>query len=312
MIPYYHYLHYRNKQAVEKCLPYAVRHMDYYLQGCEDNLIRVKNPFGDWLSVERADDVETISQCFLGLSARLLSKLFGVVDDVENKIKYADIYEKSKLAFRKNFVGSDGKIVGDSQTAYALALSVGFVSVEEIKDHFIESIRRAGNKLTTGFIGVKYLLPALCEIGETDLAYRIIKETEYPSWGYTIVNGATTIWERWNGYTKENGFETPSMNSFNHYSLGSCVEWLYSHVLGIKLSIDGEVVISPALSKELSFAKGEYASRNGKIKVEWKDLGGRFAVKIRADKGVKYCYDFGEREILSVKKQGNTTCVTVQ
>ncbi len=312
VIPYYHYLHYRNKRVVEECLPFAVRHVEYYLANSEDGLLRVKNPFGDWLSVERADDVEPISQCFLGLSASLLSKLFGIVGDGQNEEKYADIYEKAKAAFRRAFLQEDGKITGDSQTVYAFALSVGFVKAEEIRARFIDSVRRAGNKLTTGFVGVKYLLPALCEIGETDLAYRLIKETEYPSWGYTIKNGATTIWERWNGYTKEKGFETPSMNSFNHYSLGSCVEWLYSHVLGIKLSIDGSVVISPSLSKQLSFAKGEYASKNGVIRVEWKRAGDGFTVKIRADKGVNYSYDFGKREILSTKKQGNVLHVTVK
>jgi alpha-L-rhamnosidase len=286
--------------------------MEYYLSNCEDDLLRVKNPFGDWLSVVRADDVATISQCFLGLSAQLLSKLFGIVEDDENEGKYAEVYEKAKVAFRKNFLYEGGKIAGDSQTAYALALSVGYVMAEEIKSAFVESVRRAGNKLTTGFIGVKHLLPALCEIGETDLAYRLIKETEYPSWGYTIENGATTIWERWNGYTKENGFETPSMNSFNHYSLGSCVEWLYSYVLGIKLSADKPICISPSFSEALTFAEGEYKAKEGKIRVGWKYKKGKYFLRIKADKGVLFDYDFGQREIVSMKKRGNDLCVVLK
>ena len=154
-------------------------------------------------------------------------------------------------------------------------------------------------------------MPALCEIGETDLAYKIAKETEYPSWGYTIRQGATTIWERWNGYTEENGFETPTMNSFNHYSLGSCVEWFYSHVLGIKLSEHKEICISPSLSKELSFAKGEYKAKKGVISVEWRCFDSKYYVKIKADKNIDYSYDFSDNQIISIKRKGNVLCAVL-
>ena len=302
VIPYIHYLHYRDKEVLKENLPYAVGHLEYYLSKSENYLSRVENPFGDWLSVKRAEDREVISQCFLGLSALLISKMYDILENPLEAGKYADIFEKAKRAFREHYLQADGKIVGDSQTIYALSLSVGFVTADEIKAPFKESVARENNRLTTGFIGVKYLLPALCEIGEVDLAYKIIKETAYPSWGYTIENGATTIWERWNGYTKENGFETPSMNSFNHYSLGSCVEWLYSHVLGMKLSADKPICISPSFSKELSFANGAYKTAFGKVQVKWKYEKNAYHVSIEAEKGVEFTYDFGDREILSLTK----------
>ena len=123
--------------------------------------------------------------------------------------------------------------------------------------------------------------------------------------------GATTIWERWNGYTKENGFETPGMNSFNHYSLGSCVEWLYSYVLGIKLSQNGKIVISPAFSKELEWAKGEYQSINGKIFVEWKIENGNYIVTINADEKVEYLYNFN-KEIIELKQEDNKLVAVIK
>lgn len=303
VIPYYHYLHYRNKDVLRENLPFCIRHFEYYLENSEDYLLKVHNAFGDWLSVERADDAEVISQCFFGLTAKLISHMFAILCDEGSARKYEEYYQKIKVAFRENYLHECGKIKGDSQTVYAFALSVGFVSGSEIKSSFMSAIQRAGNKLTTGFIGVKYLLPALCEIGETDLAYQIIKQTEYPSWGYTVKQGATTIWERWNGYTAEHGFETPNMNSFNHYSLGSCVEWLYSHVLGIKLMEDDKICISPSLSSEISYAKGEYRSFQGKIQVEWKYADGQYYVTVCAEKGVKLCYDFGDREVISLEEQ---------
>jgi alpha-L-rhamnosidase len=139
-----------------------------------------------------------------------------------------------------------------------------------------------------------------------------MKETTYPSWGYTIQHGATTIWERWNGYTEEKGFETPSMNSFNHYSLGACVEWLYSHVLGIKLSESGDVCIAPALSPEITYAKGEYNSCHGKFCVDWKYADGRYYITVSADANVHFGYNFGEKNVLSVQMDNGVLCAVVE
>lgn len=305
IIPYTHYLHYRDANVIKDNLHYAVKHLEYYLGRSEDYLLKVENPFGDWLSTEKADDADAINQCFFGLSAFLISEMYAVLKDGEKRDEYREIYENAKRAFRENYMASDGRIVGDSQTVYALSLAVGFASGREVKTRFVESVKRAGGKLTTGFIGVKHLLPALCDIGETELAYKIIKETEYPSWGYTVKQGATTVWERWNGYTKENGFETPGMNSFNHYSLGSCVEWLYTYVLGIKLPKDKEICISPSFCKEFSFAEGEYGARNGKIRVEWKYDDGKYYINVNADDGVEFGYDFGDRRILRLESGKN-------
>ena len=312
VIPYCHYLHYRDIRVVEDNIPAAVQHFNYYLSKSDNYLLQVENPFGDWLSTQTADDKEAISQAFFALSAQLISKMFALTKDEKNAQKYAEMYEKIKSVFRAQFMEQDGKLAGDSQTIYALALSIGLVCADEIKTHFLASIKRAGNKLTTGFIGVKHLLPALCEIGETDLAYQLIKQTEYPSWGYTIENGATTIWERWNGYTKENGFETPSMNSFNHYSLGSCAEWLYSHVLGIKLSATEKLCISPSFSPEFSFAEGEYMSKDGLVRVAWKYDEGTYHVRVECENGVDFGYDFKDRKVVSLTKEGNTLVAVLQ
>ena len=165
VIPYCHYLHYRDEEIIRQNLPYAVRHLEYYLSHSEAYRLRVVNPFGDWLSVERAEDIEGISQCFLGLSAQLISKMYGILKDEENAAKYAKIYRAARTAFRADHLNANGSIQGDSQTIYALALSVGYVSADEIKCAFLKSMERANYRLTTGFIGVKHLLPALCEIG---------------------------------------------------------------------------------------------------------------------------------------------------
>jgi alpha-L-rhamnosidase len=312
VIPYYHYLHYQDKDILRENLPFCLRHFEYYLSKSENYLLKTPNAFGDWLSVERADDAEVISQCFFALTAKLISKMFIILGQEDEAQKYEAYYHKIRDAFRKNYLYTYGKIKGDTQTIYAFALMVGLVGVDEIKSNFIATLEKTEYRLTTGFIGVKYLLPALCEIGEIDLAYKIMKETSYPSWGYTIQHGATTIWERWNGYTEEKGFETPSMNSFNHYSLGACVEWLYTHVLGIKLSESGDVCIAPALSPEITYAKGEYNSCHGKICVDWKYADGRYYITVSADANVHFGYNFGEKNVLSVQMDNGVLCAVVE
>ena len=156
------------------------------------------------------------------------------------------------------------------------------------------------------------MLPALCDVGESELAYKIITQTDYPSWGYMLENGATTVWERWNGYTKENGFENPEMNSFNHYSLGSCVEWLYSYVLGIKLSADKPLCVKPTFFEKLKYAQGCYAGKNGNVYVKIENKNSVVAVEITSDGGAEYTYDFSGREILSVERRGKTEIITLK
>jgi alpha-L-rhamnosidase len=125
-------------------------------------------------------------------------------------------------------------------------------------------------------------MPTLTQIGQNDLAYRLLNNTGFPSWGYEINLGATTIWERWNGYTKEKGFNTPTMNSFNHYTFGSVGEWLYSTVAGI--DSDGpafrKIFIHPQPGGSINWVKSEYDSINGVIASNWKMDGGVFSLDV--------------------------------
>ncbi len=304
VIPYFHYLHYRDKEVVKENIDAAETWVNYYVKNSENYLVNIRNEFGDWLSVDNKTDKNVINQCFFGYSSLLLSKMCKFVGDEERRKKYGRIYEQAKTAFLKRYYRY-GKIESDTETAYALAYSVGFLTAVEIKKRLPEILRGKGC-LTTGFIGIRFILPTLCDIGEADLAYELIAKKDYPSWGYMLENGATTVWERWNGYTRENGFEDPEMNSFNHYSLGSCVEWLYSYVLGIKFDEDTEeVTIKPTVSERLTFARGGTKVNGGKISVCWKREENVVTIEVAADGGVKYHVDTEGRMILSKEKNGN-------
>ena len=99
--------------------------------------------------------------------------------------------------------------------------------------YLADDIAAKGNHLSTGFVGVSYLLPVLTAGGRLNVAYALLLQDTFPSWLFSVKQGATTIWERWDGWTPDKGFQTPAMNSFNHYSLGSCGEWIYDTVAGI-------------------------------------------------------------------------------
>ncbi len=143
--------------------------------------------------------------------------------------------------------------------------------------------------LTTGFTGVGYILPLLTEHGHVDLAYRLLRSERFPSWGYMIRNGATTIWERWDGWTEEKGFQTPNMNSFNHYSLGSVGEWLYRSVAGIDLDPErpgfAHVVVRPRPGGGLTWARATYAGVRGEIASGWELDGGTLTLRVTIPPG---------------------------
>ena len=307
VIPYFHYLHYRDKSVIVDNFPVAEKWIAYYLAKSENYLTKITNNFGDWLSVHGDSDPDVINQCFFGYSVALMAKMCEILGLHNKSIAYRELFGKCKKAFRENFY-HDGRIRSDTQTMYAFAYIAGYLSKEETAARLPEKIRENGGGLTTGFIGTRFLLPALCDIGETKLAYSLIMRTEYPSWGYMLKNGATTVWERWNGYTRENGFEDPEMNSFNHYSLGSCVEWLYSYVLGIKLSPETEkVMINPSFCELLSFAKGETQLKSGKISVYWKYENASVCLEVKADDGIEYEIDDTGKKIISMIRTGNDT-----
>ena len=189
--------------------------------------------------------------------------------------EYNALFQDIRSAFNKTFVSPEGNIKGNTQTCYTLALSFDLLT-EDKRDYaaqkLVKDIKNRNWHLSTGFIGTPLLLPTLTRIGRTDVAYRLLLNKTYPSWGYTIKHGATTIWERWDGWTDEKGFQDPYMNSFNHYAFGSVCEWMYSTILGIETRDPGfrNIIIKPQPGGGITHVKGSYYSVNGIIAVEWK------------------------------------------
>ena len=217
-----------------------------------------------------------------------MSKMASIIGREKESREYAQLFEKIKAAFQKAYIKSDGSMQSDTQTAYLLALFMDLMPQDlrtAAADNLVDNIRRHDWHLTTGFLGVRQLNLVLTSTGHADVAYRLLFTDTFPSWLYPIKNGATTIWERWDGWTQEKGFQDPGMNSFNHYSLGSVSEWLYRYVAGIDLDprVPGykQFVIHPYIGDELGYAKAEYNSIHGFIASGWTKDGETLILNIR-------------------------------
>ena len=141
----------------------------------------------------------------------------------------------------------------------------------------VAAIEKRGGHLSTGMVTTHLLLPALSKAGRTDAAYRLLAQTTFPSWGYFLRMGATSMWERWDAKT-ERGYHRDGMNSFNHSNLGTCTEWFYRSVLGIDAAEPGfgKLLLKPEPGGDLAWARGHYDSPHGRIGSDWKIDSGRF------------------------------------
>ena len=279
---YEHYLMYGDKNIIYKTISNIKRYIEH-LEYCLENDFFVKEEFSDWLGVNEETDPYVLNLIYSAYSAHLTYEICKIIND-EQADYYLRLFEKIKTRFRKECLFDDFKIKNDTQTVYLLAYAFNLVSVDEVKHNLLRKFHEANDHLTTGFLGVKYILPVLSDIGEIDLAYKILTNKTYPSWCYSVLNGATTIWERWDSFTYENGINNGNtkgtcinvegMNSFNHYSLGSCCEWMFTHCLGIKPASAGfeKVIIKPIVdfSGKINWAKGFYESKNGRFDVSWR------------------------------------------
>ena len=196
----------------------------------------------------------------------------------EDAARLRALYERIKAAFNKAYVGGDGRIKGNTQAVYVLALAVDLVDGEKAKQaatYLVEDIEKKGGHLSTGFIGTKDLMLVLSKIGRHDVAYRLLLNDTFPSWGFSIKQGATSIWERWDGWTPEKGFQDPGMNSFAHYSFGAVYQWMVENIGGIQS--DGpaykHIVIEPHPGGPLTHAETSYQSIRGEIATAWTNRG---------------------------------------
>ena len=248
--------------------------------------------FGDWLALDGSKDSfggtakGLIGTAFFAHSATLLSRIATVLGKKEDARKYRTLAGEVHAAFNRAYVGKDGLILPETRTQTAHVLALHFDLLPEAARPAAAAARAAdiaarGDRLSTGFVGTPYISYVLTRAGRADVAFALLHQKRWPSWLYAVTQGATSIWERWDGWTEEEGFQSVSMNSFNHYAYGAVGEWLYGSVAGIGVGAPGyrRIVIRPHLG-DLASARASYCSVHGLIISAWERDGERLTLEV--------------------------------
>ena len=272
-VPWTMWQAYGDTTVIRTNLDMMTRYVDY-LEASSTNGIRSVGGYNDWLNLDDDTPVPVVDTAFVAKSARQLAQMAAAIGEDEIAARYQQMYEDVRAAFIQAFVAADGTVRGDSQTAYVLTITNDLVPEERraaVADKFVETIERRDWHLSTGFLGVDGLLPALTKIGRTDVAYRLLQNTDYPSWGYEIGHGATTIWERWNSIMPDGSFGPVEMNSFNHYAYGAVGEWMYRTMAGVSALEPGyrSVLVAPEPGHGITSVDFTHESRYGTVRSAW-------------------------------------------
>ncbi len=260
--------------------------------------IPIMHSFGDWLqpypskSLKKGNRGDTpkelINTAYFAHSAHLISKIAGVLGKTDDEKKYAALYKAVANAFENEFFDENGKFKQErqTQTSYLLGIYLELFQPEtklKAQNHLLEEIKNADYHLGTGFLGTPILPKVLDDMGEIDLMYKILFKETYPSWFYSINQGATTMWERWNSFSKEGGYNSQSMNSLNHYAYGAIGQWMYERIAGLASLAPGykKIRIAPLPNTEfLTSASASVKTPYGKASSSWKIENASFSLDI--------------------------------
>jgi alpha-L-rhamnosidase len=264
------------------------RYVDY-VQATSRGLLRPDaGPYLDWLNLDDPTPAGVVGTAYAAYSTRLFAEMAAALGRTADAEKYGARATAVAGAFAEAYITADGRIQGDSQTAYVLALSMNLVPADR-RDaagrRLAERVASRGYHLSTGFLGTPDLLPALADTGNLDIAYRLLTNRDYPSWGYEIARGATTIWERWDSIKPDGTFGDVGMNSFNHYAYGAVGDWMYRTIGGIRPDDTApgyrHVTIAPKPGGGLTSARAAYRSRYGQFVSDWKlDAAGQMSLNV--------------------------------
>ena len=284
--PYRMYRTYGDTRLLQEHYPAMKRCLEWEIRTANPDGTRgpaVGN--GDWLNLCGGASGYVIATAHYAYSLQLMAEIAQVIGQYDDAIAYRAMAKKAAAAFTNILVQPGGTIKDSSQTGYALAFTMNLVPTDlkaKMSQHFAEEIERFNDHLATGFIGTPRLLPGLHQAGRDDLAYHLLLNEDFPSWLFEIKNGATTTWERWDGWRPDKGFQASGMNSFNHYSFGAVGEYLFSVVGGIREETPGfqRFIIAPVAQPGLQWAKTSYTSIHGPIRASWNRSAHTFALDV--------------------------------
>lgn len=298
--PWQIYQQYGDVSVLEESYASMVRYMDYVEKRAKDGIIPLGG-YGDWVALLGTPS-DLTNTCYAAYDAQIMTKVARILGKTDDAQRFSALFDKFKEAFKRRFVRGDHLIIPagspagrdsnsaafggggtmkedmelDTQTGYIMPLYVGILDEDfrpKAVGHLLDLLKKNNYCINTGFIGTPYLNLVLSEFGHDDVAYRMFQQQAYPSWLYPVLQGATTIWERWNSYTLKNGFGPVSMNSFNHYSYGAVQDWMMSYSAGIERDEAQpgykHIVLQPRVGGNFDFIEADFESVYGLIESRW-------------------------------------------
>ncbi|CAK7210820.1 hypothetical protein SBRCBS47491_000907 [Sporothrix bragantina] len=249
---------------------------------------------GDWLDPaappDKPDETRTsgalVADAYLVRVTEVLAQASAVLGKTADAVRYTADAHRVKTAFQQKYITPAGLLVGDSQTGLALAIVFDLFPSAQTRAvaaaRLVDLVRAASFRVATGFAGTPLITHALTRAGQPQMAYRMLLETSRPSWMYPILMGATTIWERWDSMLPDGSINPGEMTSFNHYSLGSVVNWLHGSVAGVRCLEAGwrTFAVSPVPGGALTSAEASYETAYGRVESKWTVDGDKFVLDI--------------------------------
>ncbi|MGI6242684.1 MAG: family 78 glycoside hydrolase catalytic domain [Prevotella sp.] len=297
IVPWKNYLMYGHKNTIRNHYASMEKYMDWVAaQKGDGDYQGASTTYGDWVAYVETDK-RYISMVYYAHDAELMAKMSRVLSSTDDDTyarkarKYEELCENIKHAIQKRYFNTDGSPKLTTQCSLVLALNFNIYKDEQQRQMLItrldRSLRSTKDVLNTGFLGTSVLNQTLSGCGLNDHAYNLLLQRKNPSWLYPIDQGATTMWERWNSYTKDKGFQDPGMNSFNHYAYGAIGEWMYRYMIGIESDAENpgfkHIILQPTPDRRsvipqneerITHADGYYDSRYGRIASEWRSADG--------------------------------------
>jgi len=321
IIPWNIYLSYGDTRVLAEQYESMARWVEYERKRADDDYIwRRDSHFGDWLAyaTTRADypgattSKDLIATAFFAHSTDLLQRAALILNKKDDAARYADLLARIKSAFCREFVTETGRVGEATQTAYALALQFDLLP-EKLRPiaarRLAEEVRTRGH-LTTGFVGTPYLCHVLSRYGYLEEAYRLLNRDQYPSWLYPIRQGATTIWERWDGQKPDGTFQDKSMNSFNHYAYGAIGEWMYRVMAGLEIDEAApgykHILIQPQPGGGFTSVKVSHQTPYGKAGCAWEMKEGRVVLTVEIPPNARATVRLPKAQFANVTESGQT------
>ncbi len=317
---------YGDRRLLERHWPSMTRFMDWRFSRAVNDLGVEHpdgNPWGDWLNLDEPTPLDYVDTAYLALSTRAMAEMAAGLGRAAEAARYRERLERVRAAFARKYLRPDGSLTVDTQTACVLALDADLIP-DALRaaagQRLSDKILARDTRMATGFLGTKPLLPALSATGHHDLAVRLLQSRRFPSWGYEVENGATTIWERWDSFTYEHGFngivgnQNASMNSFSHYAFGAVGEWMFRTLAGVDTREPGfrRLLICPGPPAPGSnpehpaiyWVRARYDSQHGVIRVHWRATNGRFELDLTVPPNTAATVLLPTRDPNSIRESG--------